>query len=1213
MNNINGRAIKILIILFTITLTTALIVSSFSPVVMIKNNNELLSRENVETNTQITAIVPDSDPTILSVDSVEIWAGNEETSLITITNVTDLAALQFSLTYDPEVVQISDVNPDGDLGTVNYNIDNVFGIFNVTWFDTSGIAGDHLLISNITFESDAVATNGDWCHLNFSNCVVANVDSQSVDYDLINGTATVFEEETPSEIILSIGSAEIVIGEHEKVSINASEAEDLAAFQINVTYDPTVVAVKEVNDTFSVFDEVNYYNHESLGILSLNSFNVLGFNGDLRLVDIVFEPAIGAVNGDITLLNLTNCILGDSESEPIEYETHNGTIMILSNNDPPELTVSKSVKLECCSPYEEEGVYCGLEDPKVITYNITIDGEGDFDSITVEDTLPLGVSFDEMILGDDPSIDGQILTWELGCKTGDWTETLLFTANITECGVMNNTVEVTGGNCGEIDIIAEDYAWVGVECEPDPEPEGEIIQVEKSVKKDCEECDFESSIGFDINEEVEFVTYKVDVYINDSFTEPIYNLTVRDTLPQLSGLKYNDSYIRLEDGTFFEDYTVRLTDDYIFWEFNNYVNPGSLFSIYYCADVIGCGDFENWVNVTGMYYDGGPCCPVDVYANDSAFVEVICGPGIDVTKEASLDGIHWEDESVESFVDDVIYFRLTIENDGYEILEGVNVYDYLPDFLRFKEMIDDGDADIVNTTCENQTYDLRWFFTEIDIGETITIIFTTDVIGVGTDENVVTAHDCPDPGEDVVGDTDDVLVIVTEGMHVEKQVYDENTESWTENISVVPGETVEWGITVSFFSSNETHILHHILINDTLPDELSYVEDSAMITLSNGTSFMMNPEIDDDQLVWDLNEEFLQSGDWLILTFETIVDEDCEDEFLENNVEVTGKVCDGTIYVLEDTATVYVTEPDNLAPEITSRSPDDGAKGVDIDADLSVRVEDAEDDLLTVIFYDASDDSVIEERTSVNPPYTVETTWENLDYNTTYEWYVTVSDGNTTITDETWNFTTIEEPTNQAPNEPYNPNPANNAQGIITSPTLSVHVSDPDGDSLDVTFYDADTDQVIGTDQCTSDCTASTIWTGLAKDTSYSWYVKVTDGEFEVESDTWSFTTETDDVDLEISSISGGMGITVEITNNGMDAADDVNWQISVENNGLIKRIDKTYTGTDDILGNDVLSNNIRLINFGRITVDVTVNHPSLDTPLTESASGFLFGFFVLL
>ena len=42
---------------------------------------------------------------------------------------------------------------------------------------------------------------------------------------------------------------------------------------------------------------------------------------------------------------------------------------------------------------------------------------------------------------------------------------------------------------------------------------------------------------------------------------------------------------------------------------------------------------------------------------------------------------------------------------------------------------------------------------------------------------------------------------------------------------------------------------------------------------------------------------------------------------------------------------------------------------------------------------------------------------------------------------------------NDAPNKPFNPNPANGATGVPTSTTLKVNVTDPDGNNMDVYFY----------------------------------------------------------------------------------------------------------------------------------------------------------------
>ena len=212
-------------------------------------------------------------------------------------------------------------------------------------------------------------------------------------------------------------------------------------------------------------------------------------------------------------------------------------------------------------------------------------------------------------------------------------------------------------------------------------------------------------------------------------------------------------------------------------------------------------------------------------------------------------------------------------------------------------------------------------------------------------------------------------------------------------------------------------------------------------------------------------------------------------------------------------------------------------------------------------------------------------------------------------TSKTWNFTTMQEPTNEEPDEPENPSPADNATGVTVNPTLSVHVSDPDGDMLDVTFYDAATGNPIGSDQCISDCTAEATWYNLDHDTEYSWYVTVSDDEFEVTSDTWTFTTEPIDVSFEMS-VNGGIGFNVNIKNTGTDTIEDVKWWINVTNRGLLNRVDKTYTNIYDFNPGGEFDKEIRLFKLARVQIDVTVTHEDLDSPQTETFNGFLFGFF---
>ena len=95
------------------------------------------------------------------------------------------------------------------------------------------------------------------------------------------------------------------------------------------------------------------------------------------------------------------------------------------------------------------------------------------------------------------------------------------------------------------------------------------------------------------------------------------------------------------------------------------------------------------------------------------------------------------------------------------------------------------------------------------------------------------------------------------------------------------------------------------------------------------------------------------------------------------------------------------------------------------------------------------------------------------------------------------------------PNKPYGLSPTDGSPNIELSPTLKVNVFDPDEDTMDVYFYNADNDSLIGFDRdIASGGTASVKWYGcLNYNTKYDWYAVANDSILENVSDTWSFTT----------------------------------------------------------------------------------------------------------
>ena len=70
---------------------------------------------------------------------------------------------------------------------------------------------------------------------------------------------------------------------------------------------------------------------------------------------------------------------------------------------------------------------------------------------------------------------------------------------------------------------------------------------------------------------------------------------------------------------------------------------------------------------------------------------------------------------------------------------------------------------------------------------------------------------------------------------------------------------------------------------------------------------------------------------------------------------------------------------------------------------------------------------------------------------------------------------------------------------------LSVNVDDPNGDNVDVYFYEEDGTPIDQAFAIPTPGSPTVAWTGLGAGT-YRWYAVVYDGEFGTATDTWEFT-----------------------------------------------------------------------------------------------------------
>ncbi|MFX1259275.1 MAG: hypothetical protein ACFFAN_15580, partial [Promethearchaeota archaeon] len=189
------------------------------------------------------------------------------------------------------------------------------------------------------------------------------------------------------------------------------------------------------------------------------------------------------------------------------------------------------------------------------------------------------------------------------------------------------------------------------------------------------------------------------------------------------------------------------------------------------------------------------------------------------------------------------------------------------------------------------------------------------------------------------------------------------------------------------------------------------------------------------------------------------------------------------------------------APDAPSNpSPSNGAIKQTTTIILSVDVFDADSDMMNVYFYNASGDNLIDIDYEVLDGGTASITLSGLSNGILYLWYVIVDDGIYSTISSTWSFRTNDIPAIS------NPSPSSGAIEIPKNPTLYVDVFDPDGDIMDVGFYDAKGDVLIGTAYgVLSGETASISWLGLSENREYEWYAVASDGTDSTQSETWSF------------------------------------------------------------------------------------------------------------
>jgi len=199
----------------------------------------------------------------------------------------------------------------------------------------------------------------------------------------------------------------------------------------------------------------------------------------------------------------------------------------------------------------------------------------------------------------------------------------------------------------------------------------------------------------------------------------------------------------------------------------------------------------------------------------------------------------------------------------------------------------------------------------------------------------------------------------------------------------------------------------------------------------------------------------------------------------------------------------------NEKPDIFDENPPDGETDVPLVPELDISISDAEGETMILKWYSNSEGSwkLFGSDIDVEDGTYSQTNSNFSEYDTTYYWYVTVTDGIYTKSSSTFQFTTEE---NLAPYTPNNPNPEDGETNVNINKVLTWIGGDPNpGDSVkyDIYFGTSSPPPLVA-----QDVSQAAYAPGIFElETKYYWQIKSEDNlGLTATGPIWSFTTQSE-------------------------------------------------------------------------------------------------------
>ncbi len=274
----------------------------------------------------------DGGNVVVFIDDEDLKLNEEGLSLINITGVEKLAFVTLEIVWDPAVIKINEINDtvsDFDLVFSNLNTNSGHLSLQAYRFDNVGISGN-VVICGLDVKPADQAVVGDSTVLDINKSILWNVSINTLDHVKNNGTISLVEAQSSNtdDVNLYANDITMPIDETGLVHVNLSTLSSVGYIILNISWDPAVVTLDDINDTISEFDMVLPYQSNDHVRIDAYYYGSNGITGNKILCGLEFSSADGSVVDDTSSIIFTDVQVYDNNSTLLPQITDDGSITL---------------------------------------------------------------------------------------------------------------------------------------------------------------------------------------------------------------------------------------------------------------------------------------------------------------------------------------------------------------------------------------------------------------------------------------------------------------------------------------------------------------------------------------------------------------------------------------------------------------------------------------------------------------------------------------------------------------------------------------------------------------------------------------------------------------------------------------------------------------------------------------------------------------------